>query len=333
MKRTTIIWALCLAISLHEAQAAAGGSTDPQKTGQQADPDQSKQCTQDHVAAHHRLPATKRYKPKPKTEFKPEARNPLAINQTIAVADTPRPAIVLPGVMTIAGENRKAVDFTDVRYIDFKNLGSQTIYISTNQPNMIKLPFTNPAVIADKASVQVDKRKVSSNIYVTWTGQEPHPSQMFIEPPGGGGESLSLELVPKNIPSQTIIVTASVAPSANDPLKDQNNSSAYVTKIQEFMADVARGKTPFGMTRQNLDIPPLAKNGLILKPLRRYSGVNYDLYTYRITNPGKDIAHLHEQEFDGPDVAAVSIYPAPILKTNESGLLEVIARKPKEANQ
>ena len=261
----------------------------------------------------------------------PEHRNPLKVDSNIAVANTPAPDIDLPGVMHIQGENRKAVDFTDVRYIDWKDLGSKTVYISVNQPNLIKLPFTNPAIIEDKASLQVNKRQVSSNVYITWIASEPHPSQIFIEPPGGGSESLSLELVPKNIPSQTIIVTDNIASPGLGQASTAAESSQYITHIQGLMATVALKGTPSSMTREDLNLPPIAKNGLIITPIRRYTGLRYDLYVYRIENPGKTVARLHEQEFDGPKVLAVSIYPSPLLQPNQRTEIEVLASKDKGA--
>lgn len=289
----------------------------------------SSSCPPAYVRPHHRAHA---YHPRKKvSSVKAEHRDPLKVDSGTAVANSPAPAIDLPGVMRIQGENRKAIDFTDVRYIDWKDLGSQTVYISVGQPNLIKLPFSNPAIIEDKASIQVNKRPVSSNVYVTWIGTNPHPSQMFIEPPGGGSESLSLELVPKNIPSQTIIVTDDVASSSLAQASAASSSSQYVTRIQGLMASVALKGTPSGMTRESLNLPPIAKDGLVITPLRRYTGLHDDLYVYRVENPGKTIARLHEQEFDGLKVLAVSIYPSPLLQPGQSTELEILAAKDKGA--
>lgn len=278
---------------------------------------------------HHKAHA---HHPKKKTSaIKPESRDPLKVDPGTAVANSPAPDIDLPGVMHIQGENRKAVDFTDVRYIDWKDLGSQTVYISIGQPNLIKLPFSNPAIIEDKASIQVNKRPVSSNVYVTWIGTDPHPSQIFIEPPGGGSESLSLELVPKNIPSQTVIITDDVPSTGLAQSSIATSSSQYVTRIQGLMASVALNNTPSGMTRESLNLPPIAKDGLIITPLRRYTGLRDDIYVYRVENPGKTVARLHEQEFDGPKVLAVSIYPSPLLQPSQSAELEIVASKDKGA--
>ena len=52
-----------------------------------------------------------------------------------------------------------------------------------------------------------------------------------------------------------------------------------------------------------------------------------DLYVYTVSNPGTMDAHLREQEFDGEDVLAVSIFPKPLLRPGEKTDVIVLARK------
>ena len=70
-------------------------------------------------------------------------------------------------------------------------------------------------------------------------------------------------------------------------------------------------------------------NGLLVEVEKKLSNREADIYIYRITNPGPTSAYVRESEFDGDLVQAVSVYPKPALRANESNKVIVIARKEK----
>ncbi|WP_202619920.1 type-F conjugative transfer system secretin TraK, partial [Escherichia coli] len=68
-------------------------------------------------------------------------------------------------------------------------------------------------------------------------------------------------------------------------------------------------------------------NGLAVRGLRRLSSRTEDLYVYELTNTGAAEREVHEDEFDGAGVLAVSILPRPLLRPGERAVLVVLAAK------
>lgn len=81
------------------------------------------------------------------------------------------------------------------------------MYISDSEPNRIQLPFVNPRVVSLN-NIEVDRRQDSNNIYVSLKpdADRKKPIPIFIEHPSGRGPVLTLQLIPKGIISQTLIV-------------------------------------------------------------------------------------------------------------------------------
>jgi conjugal transfer pilus assembly protein TraK len=256
-----------------------------------------------------------------------KAHDPLAVDPSIAVKDTAPKEINLPGVMKIPGESMDALDPTKARRIAWTNGGTQTVYMSVNEPNRIQLPFKNPYII-QTSDVKVDHRPVSNNIYVYWQTLPAATRELFIEPPGGG-PALGLELVPKDIPAQTVIVTDDTGIVAGHQ-KPALNSSDYINHVQDVMETVALGRAPDGYSQVDVQMPPIAMDGLVVTVDGRYSDRDGDIYVYTVRNPGQLRANLREQEFDGRDVLAVSIYPKPLLLPGEKTKVIVLARKREE---
>jgi conjugal transfer pilus assembly protein TraK len=257
-------------------------------------------------------------------------RDPLKVDPSIAVKDTPRKEIDLPGVLHVQGQSPDILDPTKARRISWTNGGAQTIYLSVNEPNRIQLPFKNPYVIR-MSDVTVDHRADSNNMYVYWNvthSEDAQPREIYIEPPGGGS-SLGLELVPKSIPGQTVIVTDDTGITAGH-LPKSGDSGDYITHIQDLMTAVALGQSPDGFSQLEVHLPPIGMDGLSVTANVRYSSHEGDLWVYTVRNPGASRALLHEQEFDGPSVLAVSIFPKPLLLPGEQTKVFVLARKREE---
>jgi conjugal transfer pilus assembly protein TraK len=255
---------------------------------------------------------------------KPIQRDPLAVDMDLAVKDTPAPEINLPGVMKIDGASRQALDPAMARQISITNGGSQTVYMSATDPNRIQLPFANPRVIST-TDIEIDKRKDSNNIYITINPGVTHPVQLFIEP-ADSSAVLGLQLVPKRIPSQTLIVVddANVV-GAGRPAAA--NSDQYVVRVQSLLESVALNASPIGYAQVDLKLPPIAVDGLVMESERRLSGRGDDIYVYSLSNPLANQVRLDERQFDGEDVLAVSIYPRPVLQPGERAKVIVLAKK------
>lgn len=260
------------------------------------------------------------------TKAKRKERDALSVDASVAVKNDAQRAIELPGVMKFDGANPRALDFTRAQEVQFTNGGTQTVYISVDQPNRIQLPFANPYVI-NKDAIHIEKRANSNNLYVEYLGQNNESAQIFLEPAEGGGYSIALELVPKKIPSQTVLVKDDSYQSVAERKKRGKKGTTYIQRVQDIMETAAIGGTPDGYVKTELEFPPIAMNGLMVEPAYRLSNSEFDVYYYNITNTGRLTAEVKEEEFDGDIVKAVSIHPQPYLAPGGRTAVIVLAGK------
>lgn len=253
-------------------------------------------------------------------------RDPLAIDPTLAVKDTPTPEIDLPGVMKIEGANKDLLDPSRARRISWTNAGSQTVYVSVDDVNRIQLPFPNPHVAATN-ELEVDKRPNSNNVYVHFAAGVTRAVQIWLEPQGASSVSIGLQLVPKHIPGQYIVVVDDTPAVPNAAPRAPGSGDEYLARVQNDLEAAASGLSPEGWSVEKLEVPLVALNGLVVEGVRRLSNRSEDLYVYSVTNPGAADVTLREQEFDGETVLAVSILPTPLLHPGQKTLVTVLARK------
>ena len=256
-----------------------------------------------------------------------KAYNPLAVDPSIAVKDTPAKEVNLPGVMTVPGQPVGALDPTRAHPISMTDGGVVTIYMSVNAPNRIEMPFGNP-LTHHRDTLQVDKSQ-GQNLYVYWKNLPASEETMYIEPMDGRGPVLGLDIVPKDIPAQTYIVKDDTGIVAGHQ-KPKQNSDDYIGHVQDVMESVALGHAPDGYSDVDMTMPPMAVDGLVVTVDKRFSSQEGDIYVYTARNPGQSRAVLDEREFDGADVLAVSIFPKPVLQPGESTRVFVMARKREE---
>lgn len=253
-----------------------------------------------------------------------KVRDPLQANLAVAIKDTPQKELNLPGVMKIGAVDKAALDFTRTQKIELDNGASKTVWLSATEPNRIQLPFNDPYIVASDA-LDINKRANTNNVYITFHEGVKTPIQIFFEP-SDGGVTQGLQLVPKNIPSQTIIV---VDGAGQTGARKSSKGSDYVANTQSLMETVALGGTPSGYSVIDIQSPPIGMNGLLVEPLKKLSSRDGDLYIYQVTNPGPHTATLRETEFDGENVSAVSINPKPLLNPGEKARVLVLVSKQK----
>jgi conjugal transfer pilus assembly protein TraK len=250
------------------------------------------------------------------------AFDPLAVHPDAAIKDTMAPAIDLPGVMRIAGADAHALDFSRARVVDVINGGAQTVYVSNIDQNRIQLPWPNTRVVGTD-ELAIEKTSGSNNVYVQFKEGVQRAVTVYFEQPNGSSV-LGLQLVPKRIPAQTILVRdAGLRAGEPKPVKGHD----YVTLTQALMEQVALGAAPQGYSQVDFAVGPIAMNGLVVTPLKQYSSSDRDIYVYDVVNPGPQKASLQEQDFDGDDVLAISIFPRPVLTAHEHTRVIVLARK------
>ena len=275
-------------------------------------------------------PANKSAKPLGQT-LTAKARDPLQVDPATAVRATPKKEIVLPGVLTINGQNQDALDFTRTRVISMRESTNAVVYLSSTMDNRIQLPFTNP-FIRSNSDLNIEVNKGTNGLpgnFVYLGFNVKRPVQIFIEPPDGSA-SLGLRLIPKDIPSQTIVVE-DIGGITSPELRRANKSNEYVTQVQSTLEIVALDGVPNGYAVMDMETPVIAMNGLVVETKKKLSNRNADIYVYQVTNPGAGVALLTEAEFDGDTVQAVSIFPKPRLAPGEKTEVMVLANKRKSS--
>lgn len=263
---------------------------------------------------------------KAKSHTAPTAkRDPLKVDPQLSVRSEAAKAVDLPGVMHLEGESLNLLDPTRARVVSCRSRGAVTVWISDHHVNRIQLPFANPRVIATDV-LRIDKRPVSNNVYVSYVN-EAVPDQIWFEPPGESSVSCGLQLVPKDIPAQDIVVLDDTVESTSTRARRAGADNDYLTRVQALMEQAALGASPAGFSEAELQTPAIAVNGLAVRGLRRLSSRTEDLYVYELTNTGAAEREVHEDEFDGAGVLAVSILPRPLLRPGERAVLVVLAAK------
>jgi conjugal transfer pilus assembly protein TraK len=255
--------------------------------------------------------------------------DPLDVDQSILLKDTPAKEIVLPGVLRIDGESVQALDPGKSHRIYWGNQGIQAILLSLTGPDLIITPFNDP-YITGNTYLNIKKRPNSNNIYVSFNfpdGVKPTPVTIFIEDPAGG-PALGLQLVPKRIAQQVYTIVDETQRSANGVDQRITKGADYATHIQELMQIVAQSGTPSGYSSAPYDLPPIIIHGIKLDVVRRLSNTEGDIYSYVASNPTTKTVMLDEREFDGPLVKAVSIFPKPELRPKEKTHIIVFTQKP-----
>ena len=258
-----------------------------------------------------------------------EKYDPLAIDPSISLRDTPAKEIELPGVLHIDGESAQAFDPSKAHKISWGNQGIQPIILSLSGPDLIVTPFNDPYIIGN-SYLNIKKRSNSNNVYVGFNfpdGTKPVPVTIFIEDPAGG-PALGLQLIPKQIAQQVYTVVDDTDRLSGSALRKSAKGADYATHVQELMELAAFGRTPSGYTVAPFDLPPIIMHGLKLDAIRRLSNTEGDLYVYEVTNSTSRTVMLDEKEFDGPRVKAVSIFPKPELRATEKATVIVFAKKP-----
>jgi len=256
----------------------------------------------------------------------------LGFAQTNAKPAKPREApakeINLPGVMKIEGEPVAALDFGRAKIVQLSNGGAESVYLSATEPNRIQLPFINPHIVGT-SDVRIERRANSNNIYIAFQPGVKRAVPIFIETPDGSGPVLGLQLVPKELPAQTIIVEDVSPPLANAAKTKAEKSSEYIESVQDAMEAVVNNTTPQGYSIVKLNVPPIAMNGLLVEVDKKLSGRANDFYIYKVTNPGQRATIVKEEVFDGDLVLAVSIHPRSNLKPGDQTTVVVMAGKEK----
>lgn len=272
-----------------------------------------------------KLGATTSIKVKSKDGEAPKPYDASAVDWSISAKQTNPKQVVLPGVMTFAGESPFTLDPSRAQQVSMTNGGSRTVFLSRSEPNRIQLPFVNPYIISDD---RLEIKKHANNVYVSFDfkGLPEKPVQIFIEP-ADGGAVLGLQLVPKEISSQTVLVADDTAAANAARQKLANQTSEIIQSIQSTLELVTRGGAPDGYSVVAVHVPPIYMDGLIVEVGRRLSSRDHDIYDYVVSNPTTAEILVREEQFDGDLTEGVTIFPQPLLKPGAKCRVIVMAKK------
>lgn len=247
-----------------------------------------------------------------KTDVPPQAvRTPIARQRTN-----------LPGVGKLSGS--AAVFNASVVHVSAER--NEVVYVSSAYPNRFSTPFRHPMLVGalpegyDDDTIQV----VNSSMYFPSVDK---PLAIFITGNDPGDQVVSLTLMPKDIPAQTVQLMLDGAEGLQPDRKSDAAPNSYTDALVAKFRSIATGKVPQGFSSAKMP-PTIAKAGaLVVIPEERFSGQKLDIYRYRVENAGKGTVELAETAFYENGVRGVAIYPNLKLDAGESTYVFVAADK------
>jgi len=228
---------------------------------------------------------------------------------------------MLPGLGQLPGEKRPMMANV-VRVTSHYN---EVLFVSAGFPNRISTPFAAPKLIDNS---EVEWQVQGQSLYISPKSSDK-PVGIFVTGAGVNDPVVSLTLIPRNIPAQTIILqldeeaTAAVSSQPGEP----EEASSYTDRLRSILRGVVMGKTPAGFSEGLLPVAVGRLDALLVMPEKRYSGQHLDVFKYRVENVGQAEIELAESSFYRDGVRAVSIYPVIRLRKGMSTTVFVLSDK------
>ena len=202
--------------------------------------------------------------------------------------------------------------------------GTEVVQVSDQFQNRISTPFETPKVI-DSSDTEF---KISgSNIFLSTPSD--HPVVVYVTGSERNDPVLSLTLVPKPIPAQTIILQLdpSIAVQSSPKGHHEHKPETYEQHLSGLLRTLASGDTPEGFTTGNITNIVGRKGPLIINPVSRYSNAYLDIFVYQAQNAGNPTINLSETSFYQKGVRAVGMYPLSTLRHADKTYVYVISDK------
>ena len=232
--------------------------------------------------------------------------------------------ISLPGVGVLPGA-KTTIPQDVVRAVDGKN---QVVVVSNAFANRIATPFSTPTVVGIYSDDQVTIKPVGQSLFVQF--KKDDPLALYVTGNTPGDPVISLTLVPKPIPAQTVLVQvdekAHAAPLAAAEA-DRKDPASYTDKLVTTLRTAALGQAPVGFVEAPLPKATGRIGELIVTPEIRYSNAVLDVYRYRIQTSTTEPVELDEASFDADGVRAVAFFPSGKVRPGESISVFVVSDK------
>lgn len=227
----------------------------------------------------------------------------------------------LPGLGTMPGD-KQAQKAISVRVSSDRN---EIVYISTDFPNRIATPFAAPKLV-DQGDLDV--AYLGQSVFVTVKSNKA--SAVYVTGSNPNDPVVSLTLVPKNLPPQTInlqLDTPAPTYGGADAREEAPAGNAYTDRIKFLMRQVALGKAPEGFSVGKLPRAAARMGDIVVFPESRFSGPTYDIYKYRVETTTPNTIELDEGSFYTEGVRAVAFYPTAVIGKGEATSVLVISDK------
>lgn len=204
---------------------------------------------------------------------------------------------------------------------------NEIINVSSILPNRISTPFADPKAV-DQQQDDVDISPIGQSLYVTMKSDKP--VAMYVTGSNPNDPVISLTLVPKEIPQQTIILQLDKALAETGAGASENHapdSNNYTDNIRYVLREAALGKTPEGFSEGLLPASAANIGNVIAYPKIRYSGPEYDIYRYTLQGTSQADVDLDEGTFYSDGVRAVSFFPTATLRAGKSTDVFIVSDK------
>lgn len=232
--------------------------------------------------------------------------------------------LTLPGIGFLPGA-KTTIAQDVVRAVEGKN---QIVAVSTAFANRIATPFAVPTAVGIYSDSHVIIKQVGQSLFVQFKTEEP--LALYVTGSTPGDPVISLTLVPKPIPAQTVLVQideqAHGAPLATAEA-DRKEPASYTDKLVTTLRSAAQWHAPAGFVEAPLPKATGRIGELIVTPEVRYSNAVLDVYRYRIQISGTDPVELDEASFDADGVRAVAFFPSGKVRPGESVSVFVVSDK------
>lgn len=225
----------------------------------------------------------------------------------------------LPGVGEIPGYK----DYFKPVVIRASTTKTEVIDISNEFQNRISTPFAVPKVI-DQSKSNIEK--LGQSIYIKPV--DSSPITIFITGSSPNDPVISLTLVPKSIPSQTLLLQLDKTDGNGIPVEDERPlSDGYSDGLRFLFRQVALGKVPPGYAEAPLPSAIASVRGMTVRPVARYSGPKTDLYAYQVEGASEAAVELEENAFMQQGVRAVAFFPTSTVRRGEATMVYVLSDK------
>ena len=179
----------------------------------------------------------------------------------------------------------------------------QSLFVDLSERNLNLIRFPSPGVRVYTSSKILDVKVDEGNVFVKFMeGQPPGPQELFFIAPSG---VYSMILVPKGIPSQTIIVR--IPKEDVSEALNWETSHSYIAGLKELIKAMYEERPPRGFSVKEVS-EERSRWKEVKEVLRRiYAGATLQGELYELTNVSTEAVRLIENEFYEKGVLAVSV--------------------------